>query len=183
MEEASTITQTYRCGIYRIWMKQWWRVCWRTLKLKWWCFGDGAKVFRNRTRKVQWGRLYWRRRKTCELICWCGWYYSLEKNDLPKKCKDVLREFRKKASNFKITNKIEAAIRNMELFYYWFNVGTHGLIDIIAQNYSRASEAKLTNKAEIEALLGLYVAGLLNANHSNTNELWLTDESGLESFL
>lgn len=55
---------------------------------------------------------------------------------------------------------------------------TNKSIELLAKNYSRAKEVRLTNKAEIQALLGLlYYSGTLKTNHLTT------DESGEAIFL
>lgn len=61
--------------------------------------------------------------------------------------------------------------------------GTNIFIESLSDRYSRDSDARLTNRAEVQALLGLiYYAGILKANHLNTKELWETNGSGVEIF-
>lgn len=60
---------------------------------------------------------------------------------------------------------------------------TNKFIDKSAQNYSRASEARLTNKTKIQTLLGLlYFTGILKPTPLNTDKLWATDGSSVTFF-
>ncbi|KAI4459502.1 autophagy protein 16-like [Holotrichia oblita] len=60
---------------------------------------------------------------------------------------------------------------------------TNKCIRSIAHNYSRESNARPTDIAEVQALIALlYYADMLKANHINTKELWANDGSGVKIF-
>lgn len=58
---------------------------------------------------------------------------------------------------------------------------TNIYISTIQDNFSRDRDSRETSKQEILALIGLlYLAGLKKQSHTNYNELWATDGTGIE---
>ena len=59
---------------------------------------------------------------------------------------------------------------------------TNQCIPIIQSNFSRERDAKLTDKTELKALIGLlYLAGALRSNKQSLEELWSADGDGVET--
>jgi hypothetical protein len=60
---------------------------------------------------------------------------------------------------------------------------THQYILIVHPNYSHKSNAKLPDKTEMKAFIGiLYFAGALQSNKQSMEELLGTDRDGIEKF-
>ncbi|KFM65393.1 PiggyBac transposable element-derived protein 4, partial [Stegodyphus mimosarum] len=58
---------------------------------------------------------------------------------------------------------------------------TNIYIKKVSVNYTRDRDAKTTNDVEIRALFGLlYLCGLHKSSHTNTQDLWASDGSGIE---
>ncbi|KAK9679981.1 Transposase IS4 [Popillia japonica] len=55
-------------------------------------------------------------------------------------------------------------------------------IELKNNNYSRSRDLRPTNIDEINALILLYLAGVRKAKYLNTEDLWKTDGTGIETF-
>ncbi|KAJ8930732.1 hypothetical protein NQ314_016438 [Rhamnusium bicolor] len=54
----------------------------------------------------------------------------------------------------------------------------------VAENYTRERDAKITNLAEIKAVIGLlYLGGVLRSSHLRLSDLWETERTGVEALL
>lgn len=85
-----------------------------------------------------------------------------------------------------IARNIREPLESWELFFNskiiqsiveWTNI----YIEKVSVNYTRDRDAKKTNEVEMRALFGLlYICGLHKSSHTNAQDLWATDGSGIE---
>lgn len=119
--------------------------------------------------------------------------------------KDNLTKWRKQTPPKNVRTRSENIVTHLpgpkgeiknyrEPLQFWRHFFDDNLLDIIVENtnnyiqtqqgnFSRARDANLTNKAEIQALIGLlYFAGVLKSSRMNTDDLWKSDGTGVEIF-
>ena len=85
-----------------------------------------------------------------------------------------------------IARNITELVKSWELFFNFELIKlivelNNIYIQKISVNFTRDLGAKKTNEVEIRALIGcLYLCGLHKSSHTNAQDLWASDGSGIE---